>query len=283
MIGYINLNRGKLTGEEEEICQSYYCGLCRSLRKECGNKGHVIVNRDITFLILLLSGLYESEETVEEFVCPIHPTRKQLQRVNEITGYAAHMNILLAEQGLIEGRIEEQISKKTRSSLLQKESARISEAYPRQAAAIRQYMEKEELFNQCDEKNIDVAAGLRGEMLGELFVWKQDEWCDELKNMGFYMGKFIYLMKAYENLERDERRNLYNPVSCIKKTHERDYEMICRQMMTSMISECIRSFERLPILMHADVLRNILYTGIWVKYDEIQEKRGKSKRRQKGG
>ena len=50
---------------------------------------------------------------------------------------------------------------------------------------------------------------------------------------------------------------------------------MCRLMMTSMISECAKSFERLPILLHADILRNILYSGVWCRYEIVREKREK--------
>ena len=45
----------------------------------------------------------------------------------------------------------------------------------------------------------------------------------------------------------------------------------------SMISECAKSFERLPILLHADILRNILYSGVWSKYEYIQLKKKRKK------
>ena len=46
-------------------------------------------------------------------------------------------------------------------------------------------------------------------------------------------------------------------------------------MMTSMMSECAKSFERLPIILHADILRNIIYSGVWTKYEYIQLKKKK--------
>jgi hypothetical protein len=89
------------------------------------------------------------------------------------------------------------------------------------------------------------------------------------------MGKFIYLMDAYEDLDRDEKKDAYNPLRTLKKEHEQDFEVLCKLMMTSMASECAKSFERLPILQHADILRNILYSGIWSKYEYIQLKKKK--------
>ena len=40
-----------------------------------------------------------------------------------------------------------------------------------------------------------------------------------------------------------------------------------------MIAECSREFEKLPILTHAEILRNILYSGVWCRYEAVCEKR----------
>ena len=64
----------------------------------------------------------------------------------------------------------------------------------------------------------------------------------------------------------------------LKMEKEKDYEIICKLMMTSMMGECARAFERLPILLHADVLRNILYSGVWSRYELIQLKKKKRKK-----
>ena len=87
------------------------------------------------------------------------------------------------------------------------------------------------------------------------------------------MGKYIYLMDAYEDIDKDEKKDNYNPLRTLKKDNPKDFETLTRLMMTSMMSECAKSFERLPILLHADILRNILYSGVWTKYEYIQLKK----------
>ena len=89
------------------------------------------------------------------------------------------------------------------------------------------------------------------------------------------MGKFIYLMDAYEDLDKDERKNAYNPLRKLRKDNPKDFETLTKLMMTSMMSECAKSFERLPIILHADILRNILYSGVWTKYEYLQLKKKK--------
>ena len=116
-----------------------------------------------------------------------------------------------------------------------------------------------------------MAAGLTGEMLGEIFAWRNDEWSSDLRRMGFYLGKFIYLMDAYEDLEQDLKKGCYNPFLHLSK--EPDFEEKAEHILTMMMANCCRAFERLPILSYTDILRNILYSGVWTRYNLVKQKR----------
>lgn len=279
MFGYIGVNSKELTEENIHAYQSYYCGLCRCLKSNCGVKGQMLLNYDMTFLIILLTGLYEVENEEISFTCKLHPMKKRDAWVNEVSRYAADMNVLLAYHNMIDDwKDEKNRMKHTMAEWISKDYKKIADQYPRQVYAIESYMERLEQYEKAKEQNIDLVAGLTGEMLGELFIWKQDEWQDELRTLGFYMGKFIYLMDAYEDLADDIKKHNYNPLCHLKIEREKDFEIICKLMMTSMMGECARAFERLPILLHADILRNILYSGVWSRYELIQLKKKKRKK-----
>lgn len=279
MFGYINVNGKELSEENKDIYQSYYCGLCHKLKEFCGAKGQVLLNYDMTFLVVLLTGLYEPQTDSKEFTCVLHPVKKRKAMVNEIETYAAAMNVLLAYYNLVDDwKDEKNYTKKTVAAMFRNAYERVDQLYPRQTKAVEDYIVKLGEYEEQKEKNIDLVAGLTGEMLGEIFAWKEDEWYDELKTLGFYMGKFIYLMDAYEDREKDEKKDSYNPLRYLETGDEKEYETLCRLMMTSMISECAKSFERLPVLLHADILRNILYSGVWSKYEYIQLKKKKRKK-----
>ena len=47
-----------------------------------------------------------------------------------------------------------------------------------------------------------------------------------------------------------------------------------------MMAEAARSFERLPILENAGILRNILYSGVWCRYAQLLE--AESRKEKKG-
>ena len=283
MFGYININRGELAKDAAKAYQAYYCGLCQELKKSFGTKGQMLLNYDMTFLIVLLTGLYEFGHNQTEFTCPLHPTKKQTAWENQATGYAADMNVMLAYHNMEDDwRDGRAYTKKAFARAFSKDYGRIRERYPRKAAAVESYMQQLMAAEEAQEANIDRIAGLTGEMTGEIFAWKQDEWSEELHCLGFYMGKFIYLMDAYEDLEKDKKRQAYNPFAGMVCEQEGDFETFVKLLLTSMMSECAKSFERLPILLHADILRNVLYSGVWSKYEYIQLKKKKLEKKKKG-
>lgn len=282
MFGYININQKIMTEEDKKAYRAYYCGLCRRLKSSCGAKGQMLLNYDMTFLVVLLTGLYELDNEVSEITCALHPTKRKTLWINKATDYAADMNVILAYHNLIDDwKDDKSYSKKAFAKMLDKDYARIVQNYPRQAAAIEEYMKKTEDAEGRGEKNLDAVAGLSGEMLGEVFCWREDEWARELRTLGFYMGKFIYLMDAYEDYDADMQKGVYNPLILQMKERDEDMDTFIRLLLTSMMSECAKSFERLPILLHADILRNVLYSGVWSKYEFLQLKKKKAEEKAK--
>ena len=173
----------------------------------------MLLNYDMTFFIVLLTGLYELESQKQEFTCPMHPTRKQTAWLNEATEYAADMNLLLGYHNLEDDwKDDKSYTKKALAKILEKDYVNVREKYKRQAEAVETYMEKLKAAEEDKEQNLDVTAGLTGEMMGEIFDWKRDEWSEELHCLSFYMGKFIYLMDAYEDMEKDKKKKQYNPL-----------------------------------------------------------------------
>lgn len=276
MFGYIYVNQKELSLPDRNTYQAYYCGLCQCLKKDHGLRGQMLLTYDMSFLIVLLSGLYELKPEIVRFICPLHPGKKKTAFWNEATEYAASMNVMLAYNNFLDDwKDDHAYSKKVMSQLIRKDYEKAERMYPRQARALEEYMKKLDQLERSNEQNMDAIAGLTGTMLAEIFDWKGDIWSEELRCMGFYMGKFIYLMDAYEDLESDIRKKEYNPFAEMAKDNPKDYETISKLILTSMMSECARSFERLPILQHAEIIRNILYSGVWSKYELIHARRKK--------
>lgn len=82
---------------------------------------------------------------------------------------------------------------------------RIEASYPRQTKAVQDYLEK---LHACEKENnpdLDLAAGYTGEVMAEIYIPEEDIWSDDLRQVGFYIGKFIYLMDALDDVEKIKR------------------------------------------------------------------------------
>lgn len=274
MFGYVNADKKEMTDEERSTYQAYYCGLCRELKRQAGAGAQICLNYDITFLAILLSGLYEPDEVTESFRCRLHPTKKRFFHESEVMQYAASMNIVLSYYKLLDDyQDDHKTSRKKIANRFEPAVKRVCEEYPRQTQAIEDFVRDLSDAEYRQEDNLTVLSALSGDMLGELFCYKEEDvWNESLRSMGYYLGKFIYLLDAYDDMEKDRKNHSFNPMlRAIDK--DPSYDAFCRQVLVSLIAECTKEFERLPILKNASILRNILYSGIWTKYDMIQARR----------
>ena len=77
MFGYVLVNPQTLEEGEKQRFRACYCGLCRALKARYGDAGRLTLSNDMTFLSMLLSALYEPEETQGALRCPLHPLKKR--------------------------------------------------------------------------------------------------------------------------------------------------------------------------------------------------------------
>ena len=118
-------------------------------------------------------------------------------------------------------------------------------------------------------------AGKFGVVMAEIFAYRKDEWEKSLRKIGFYLGKFIYLLDAYEDIEKDLENGSYNPFR--EEWKREDFREHTKMMLTMMMAECSKAFEQLPLIDDIDILRNVLYSGVWYRYEQVREKREKEK------
>ena len=244
-----------------------------------------MLNYDMTFLGMLLSSLYEEKEEPAKRVCrpgfkrPLlkKKSKKQLSQtavVTESLGYAADMNYMLAYHNHMDNWLDEHsFASLNMVHLMQKNYRKLAKKYPRQHKAIASYIQKLHICEAANEKNIEAAANLTGEAMAEIYAAKDDYWQDTLRQMGYYMGKFIYLMDAYDDVEKDSKDGSYNPFKELYK--QEGFEEKVRQYLELIMSCCCRAFEVLPIIDNAEIMRNILYAGVWAKYTRVTQERKK--------
>ena len=272
MFGYISINKAEMKFKDYDVYHSYYCGLCKVLKECYGRRGQVTLSFDMTFLVILLTGLYEPDTKTEMVRCIAHPMQKHAAKTNEFTEYAAAINMLLSYYKCEDDWADEHRKKAfVAAKLLHSKIKKIEKLYPVKCKVISENLAQISKYEAENEQNLDLMSGLFGNIMAEIFAYRHDEWESSLHKIGFFLGEFIYLMDAYDDVEDDVKKGNYNPFA--KDYIIKGFDDRIKNMLLLMMAETCREFEKLPIIKYADILRNILYSGVWCRFESISRKR----------
>lgn len=272
MFGYVRINKMDLTFREFENYKGYYCGLCKYLKENHGEISRLGLNYDITFLILILSAIYKPKTNIFEEVCIVSPFKKKKKIINEITEYAASMNILLTYYKLEDNLLDDKGIKDILAYNIYKSKLKLAhEKYPHKSNIIREQMKLLKELEKEENCSIDKVSNTFGEIMGEIFSYKNDEYEENLRRVGFNIGKYIYILDAYEDLDEDYKKGRYNPF--IEYINNREELKLKVDRLISMSLGLLgSSIDNLNLKLNRGIVENIVYSGVYLRYKNILEK-----------
>ena len=259
MFGYVRPALPLLSEAEQARYRAHYCGLCRALGKRHGVPGQLALTFDLTYLTIFLASLYEPEEESGVSRCVPHPD------------YAADMTIALTyHKCLDDWQDDRSLPARGYSALLKKRYAAVKQAWPRQCQAIEVCLKESAEVEKRRDPTPDAAANAFGRLMAALFVMQEDYWAGALGRFGYSLGRYIYLLDAVCDAEKDRKSGSYNPVLLMGKSAG---EM--RDTLELLLGEASIAFEKLPLIQDETILRNVLYSGVWQGYNEYLQKKNK--------
>ena len=264
MFGFVSANIAELSKQDRSRYNAVYCGICREIREQCSGAARLGLSYDMAFLALLLMSLYEPEEVTGSRACGLHPINPRVWVDNEYIRYCACMNVALGYYNALDDYEDEnRLSAKVMTGIFGRDLDTIRTRYPRQCNAIEHCLSRLKQLEAENCQNPDLPAGCFGELLGELFVCREDLWADTLRQMGDALGRYIYLADAAMDYRRDIRKKQYNPFLAMGSGET--YAQ-WEQYLVMTMGRCTEHYERLPLVQDKTILDNILYSGIWVEY-----------------
>ena len=278
MFGYVTIYRKGLAKEDLDRYQAYYCGLCQALGRRYGMPGRLTLSYDMAFVVVLLSALYEPETHFCTGRCAPHPIRPRPRANNLFQDYAADMTVALAYYNFLDDWQDDH----RRASLQQAQKLEgylpaIHERWPRQYEVITEQLSALNLLEEAGSHDLDALCNAFGALLGSVFAFRQDAWSPVLDAMGRGLGGFIYLMDAYDDLEKDQKKGRFNALQALADSlSPAEYEEKCHELLTQQIGICAQQFSLLPILQdtpEGKLLYNTIYSGVWSKYALVRKHR----------
>ena len=267
IFGYVVANTNKLTSEEKEQYRAYYCGLCRTLGKRHGIISRITLTYDMTFLVLFLSSLYRKNTAIAVERCAVHPMKQHKYLQNDITEYAADMNVALAYYKYLDDwKDDRKILPRCKAKLFERAYKQIKAQHPIQCAAIERCLRELSIIEKSGGLNPDIPANCFGDLMSAIFVLYEDEYAENLRRFGKALGKFIYIMDACLDLKADIQKERPNPMIAFPSE---DFNAI----LNLLAADCVEIYRLLPIIQNKELIENILYSGIWTRYEAENQKR----------
>lgn len=276
MFGYVTPLKGELKVKEYEIFKAYYCGLCR----EIGEKSYLskmTLTYDMTFLALLLSSIYIDGTGTEKRFCPFKMSKVEMISKNPYLEYAAEMNILLANRKFLDDYNDDG----SHTALIAGKIINLNQYKTISKDKIERidyYLKEINRLEKSKCGNIDEIGGCFGEVTGEIFEAHEDNNAKILRFMGLNIGKWIYILDAYDDLLDDIKNNSYNPlIYRFQYSNEtpREFKNRIKDNIQFVLVKCLdeisKAFELLNIKKNKGLIENIIYLGLEGKTSSVLE------------
>ncbi len=281
MFGYVTPCKMEMKIKDYEKFKAYYCGLCNSIKNNFGNLPRLTLNYDMTFLAILLDSLSENKYNFRKFKCFIHPLKKRIMiNNNEALDYAAFCNITLAYYKLIDDAYDNKtIKSKVLSVFLKNYLLKSEMAY---TDVMKYTKEKLVLLNTLEAHHEDIGIDELSHVFADLtgfiisFYYKEATFKDDLYWLGYNLGKWIYIIDAYDDLEKDINSDSFNAINSLFNTNKLDFKSFKSLikpridfLLTTCAEQCLKHLNNLPLIKNEDILYNILELGLMEKMDKV--------------
>lgn len=270
MFGYIKAKKEELKVKEFDTYKAVYCSLCRNLGKNYGFLSRLTLSYDFTFLSLLNMSLKEGCPHFERKRCAFNPLKKcNYCKDNDSLDMPSAAAMILLYYKILDNISDEKGFKKLGYIIIKpifsSSHKKAAKKYPFIEQVVSEYIERQSLLEKENCTEIDRAADPTAVMLSKLLPLCSEEKTQKraLERLGYCLGRYIYLLDAAVDLEKDIKHNSYNPLKSEAKGDPKEYakERITPQLYMCS-NEAALAFELLDIKKYKPILGNIIYLGL---------------------
>lgn len=275
MFGYVTICRECMSDEEYDIFSAYYCGLCRETGRRCSQISRLGLSYDITFLAIVLSSMSGKELLSEEYRCPLHPKKKRITaRDDEAVSYAADVGTILSYLKLADDWYDDRSVKALFAMAglyggMQRARKNCKKQYDTIKYELKRLGEYERSGGGIDE-SADCFAKILECLFAPDFITDKTQ-RRVLGWFGYNLGRWIYVIDAFNDIEKDKRNHSYNPflINAASENVKAEAREKTVFSLTFNLHELASAFELLDIKKNDGILRNVIYTGLKAKQNKI--------------
>jgi len=212
MFGYIKPDFDNLLPKDNALYKAVYCGLCQTLKKDCGNFARLSLTYDSVFLSLVLHNFLGVDYEISERKCIKHPVKaRNMSKPNDIDELVVSLNLLLQKYKLFDDKLNKDKKYRIARFLLKKGIKKAAKKYPELDTIISDgYRAVLQLERENCNSPEQVAISFSDILINFTQNILKNKFCEDMRLLCLHLGKFLYLIDAYDDLEKDGKSGNYN-------------------------------------------------------------------------
>ncbi|MBE6596610.1 MAG: hypothetical protein E7641_02970 [Ruminococcaceae bacterium] len=281
MFGYIKTHTPELKVSEHEYYKSAYCGLCRAMGKCTGQCSRMTLSYDFAFMAILRIALRGTEVSFSRKRCIAHPFKKRtVMDSNPELRLCAFAAALLTYHKTADDLADEKGRKKALALLFKPfaSSMRKKALKKGELSELDRYIAEKlaELsrFEASGEASVDTPAEIFGEMLSRILAFGLSGVEEKLaENIGYHVGKWIYIIDALDDFSEDVEKNRYNPFALLygKTLSEKERSLISDALKNE-LCDIEKAYDLIDFEGSAipkNIIANVFYLGMPKTLDRV--------------
>ena len=278
MFGYIRPDLPNLYIKDSVLYRSFYCGLCKSIGKGCGTTARFSLSYDLAFLSALIHNMAGQDVEITDQRCILHPIIKRpIAKPTEISKAVAYLNVFMAYYKLTDD-IADQNKGRVRRLFFKKGYKRAALAMPKVETVIKREFERLISLEKQNCDSVDIAADPFGSMVADLSqILLGDKSTENSYNLFYNIGKFIYLIDALDDYDKDIAKKNYNVFYNAFGANSKQFfidgnKRALEFIFGSVFASIKQSLSGVKFYFNSDLTDNILLKGMPSTFNKILNK-----------
>lgn len=277
MFGYVRTDTPYLFIKDDTLYKAMYCGLCKGIGEACGNAARMGLSYDITFLSVILHNIAAQDVKIEKSHCLTHCIRaRQMAEADEMTKQLGAFNTMLVYYKYTDD-IADGDKGKGKRWWFSSGYKRAKKLYPEIEKIVRGCMAAQQQAEESKTDSLDRAADASARLVAEVCDYILGEKRTDYTYKLFYsVGKWIYLIDALDDYDKDIKKGAYNPFvlayneggrCALIEKYKEEITFIFHSLFYD-IRECLANIQ---FYFNRDLSDNILLRGLPMMTKKIME------------
>ena len=279
MFGYLQIQKSELLVRESEAYKAVYCGLFRQMGKDYSVFTRFTLSYDCTFYAMLLMSLNLSCKGFKDGRCTCNPLKKCKFATDSGDAYrkAAAFSMISVYYKIIDDIQDSGFFKKLLCRIIKPffshQRKKAADKYPDMDKAVSDMMKMQYDAEHSEKPSVDMSAHPTALMLAAVLSAEAHDEIQKrvLYEFGYHIGRWIYLVDAADDIEKDIKSNGFNPF-VNKKTGEVKSSDFIKAVLNQSLARAYDAYNLLNFTDFKGILDNMMLLGFPASQNRVTSK-----------